>query len=463
MEFDATRFALQFLQASPFVRFGLMDIPHVSAVDEPVSSEEMPGLTDDGLPSVKLMQELFTLFFDKWHSILPCLYKQRVMAEINPGGSLAQPNTLTFAILALSGYLHPDVGVKAASHKWADLGKAHFDHAVAEGQYEMQLVQGGIYLCLRMFGLGQMSQMWVFLASIWRICLPLGFHQIDSNSSSAYRGFLPDPRSELEIEERRRTVWSVYILDRLVSSAVPWSMCVVDSEFCVNFPVSEEVFQNGSMENVEHMIIDPFPTNIEYLLPLTMASTNAPPRDAYQQLCKLAVLLGRILSYTRSTNRSITEFETLNDTLTRLLLSTPKPYRTLSGVPSSELPTVLLLACVTHACTIFLHTDGGGEGEGPGAAAAENIVSLVRKVSSTLGPDDDKVLANPLLSPVLLLAARILCWRCYTQGNAEFSAIRSKIEILLGALTRMEELWPKLAGTMKNIICEDGKRDPMVV
>jgi hypothetical protein len=249
VEYDATRFALHFLQSSPFVRFGLIDPSNLSVAEEQLSSDDMPGLTEDGLPSVDLMQELFTLFFDKWHSMLPCLYKQRIMAEIVPGGSLTHPNTLTFAILALSGYLHPDVRVKAASNEWANLGKQCFDRAVAEGQYDMQVVQGGIYLCLRMFGLAEMSPVWVFLSSVWRICLPLGFHQIDSNSS-AYRGFLPDPRSELEIEERRRTAWAVFILDRLVSSVVPWTASVVDSEFCVNFPVSEEVFQSGSMGGV---------------------------------------------------------------------------------------------------------------------------------------------------------------------------------------------------------------------
>jgi len=246
VEYDAT-FASQFLQAAQFAGLGPTDVLGLP-VEDPVATEDMPELTDDGLPPPALMQDLFALFLEKWHSILPCLYKKRVLSDIQPGGPLTQPNTLTFAILALAGYLHPNLGVKAVSHKWAALGKTCFDLSVLEGRFTMQAVQGGIYLCLRMFGLAQMSQMWIFLGSVWRMCLPLGFHHIDSNSFSYHKGFLPEPRSELEIEERRRTVWAVYILDRLASTSVPWTMCVVDSEFCVNFPASEEVFQNGSME-----------------------------------------------------------------------------------------------------------------------------------------------------------------------------------------------------------------------
>ena len=245
VECDATQFATQFLQASPFVGLGQIDAAHLLAGDDAVT-DEMPELSEDGLPSPELMKALFNLFFDKWHTILPFLYKRRVLEDIASKGPLTRPNTLTFAILALAGYLHPDAGVKEASSYWATRGKACFDRAVTEGQFTMHTVQGGIYLCLRMFGLAQMSQMWIFLGSVWRMCSPLGFDRIDSNS--AFRGFLPDPRNELEIEERRRTVWAIFILDRLATTSVPWPVCIDDSQFNVNFPVSEEVFQSGSLE-----------------------------------------------------------------------------------------------------------------------------------------------------------------------------------------------------------------------
>ncbi|KAF8540695.1 hypothetical protein BDD12DRAFT_804349 [Trichophaea hybrida] len=463
VEYDAT-FAVHFLQASQFAGLGHNDVLGLSPEDS-VAPEDMPELTDDALPPPALMQELFNLFLEKWHSILPCLYKKRVLSDIVPGGPLTQPNTLTFAILALAGYLHPNPGVKVASHKWALLGKECFDRSVLEGRFSMQAVQGGIYLCLRMFGLAQMSQIWIFLGSVWRMCLPLGFHHIDSNTFSHHRGFLPEPRSELEIEERRRTVWAVYILDRLASISVPWTMCVVDSEFCVNFPVSEEVFQNGSMENVEHMIIDPFPNTLDSLLPPTMTTAHASnARDAYQHLCKLAVLLGRILSYTRST-RSPEEFDNLDVTLTRFLFNIPKPYRSMIGVSSAELPTVLLLGCIMHACTIFLHSgDGGGDGAERSVKAVENILTLLKNVSSSIDPNDDRVLGNPLLGPTLLLAARILCERYLEEGgSAGGGATFSKIEVLLGTLGRMEEGWPRLVGLMRSMIFEDLRRNTGVI
>lgn len=465
VECDANYFALHFLQASQLVDLGYTDA--VVPDDEDVAADEIE-LSEDGLPSADLMDELFGLFFDKWHSILPCLYKQRVLAEIQPGGSLAQPNTLTFAILALAGYLHQKPEIKATSDHWARRGKECFDQAVIDGRFTMQAVQGGIYLCLRMIGLAELSQMWIFLASVWRMCTFLGFHQIDANSAVGAghyaRGFLPEPRSELEIEERRRTVWAVYILDRLVGSSVPWAMCVVDNEFRVNFPVSEEVFQDGSMEvglfslpphsrcsqpskqNVEQMVVDPFPSNSVPLLP----PNTTPPRDAYQHLCKLAVLLGRILSFKRSTP-SPDDCDVLDITLSKFLLDTPKPYRSMMGVSPDELPTVLLLGCVIHACTVFLHGSGSGDGVARSVRAVDNMVTLLRNVSGAVDPDDDRVLGNPLLGPTLLQGARIWCIR----GPEDRGG---KMGILLSAFGRMEEGWPKLAGLMKAILDEDLRR-----
>ena len=122
----------------------------------------------------------------------------------------------------------------------------------------------------------------------------------------------------------------------------------------------------------------------------------------------------------------------------------------------------MLLGCTTHACTIFLHGRDEQDGEQRSVKAVENILTLIRNVSSTLDPDDDRVLGNPLLAPTLFMAARILCHRFVSQGGETGNGngtVRSQVEILLDALGRMEEGWPKLAGLMKTIICEDAKGD----
>lgn len=195
------------------------------------------------------------------------------------------------------------------------------------------------------------------------------------------------------------------------------------------------------------MVVDPFPSNSAPLLP----PNTTPSRDAYQHLCKLAVLLGRILSLKRSTP-SPAACDELDIALTSFLFDTPKPYRSMMGVSPEELPTVLLLGCVIHACTVFLHGSGRDDGVKRSVRAVDNMVTLLRNVSGAVDPDDDRVLGNPLLGPTLLQGARI--WRVY--GPKEGGG---KMGILRSAFGRMEEGWPKLAGLMK-VIVEDDLRRP---
>lgn len=210
------------------------------------------------------------------------------------------------------------------------------------------------------------------------------------------------------------------------------------------------------------MIIDPFPANLDSLLPSAMGAPTA-PRDAYQYLCKLAVLLGRILSYTRSSNRPLRDYQLLIGTLSRFMLGIPKHYRAATGAPAVELPTVLLLGCTLNACSIFLHSSSTDEGRSEDCfKAVENILALIRNVSSTLDLTDDRVLGNPLLAPILLLGARILAGRFLASGSAteEGVVMLNHLELLLGSLGRMEEGWPRLAGLVKGIVREDLKREP---
>jgi hypothetical protein len=250
VDFNAGLFAAQFLQSSPFIGLNPIDFSNFIDQDETNGNTPEPAqalqLDAQELPSSATMMELFNLFFQKIHPLLPCLYRKSVMADLS-SGDLTKPNALTYSILSIAAYIHQDPAIKAASERWHTLAKEHFNSAVVNGRFSLRCVQAGIYTSLRLYGTAKISEGWIFFSSVWRMCLPLGLHTLDS-SRGAFPGFLPHPRSEQDLEERRRAIWAVYIFDRLSSYAVGWPMCVNDREFCVNFPAPEETFQSGSIE-----------------------------------------------------------------------------------------------------------------------------------------------------------------------------------------------------------------------
>jgi hypothetical protein len=107
----STPFAFNWFSWSLFVRFRLIHPPKFLPEKTQQQQIDTPTSWPDGLPSVLLMQELFTEFFVKWHSMLPCLHQQRTIEHVVSGGHLTFAITLTFAILAVAGYHHQDPGV----------------------------------------------------------------------------------------------------------------------------------------------------------------------------------------------------------------------------------------------------------------------------------------------------------------------------------------------------------------
>jgi hypothetical protein len=217
------------------------------------------------------------------------------------------------------------------------------------------------------------------------------------------------------------------------------------------------------------MIIDPFPSSLDHLLPPTTTSPHSlPNRDAYQYLCKLSVLLGRIASYNRSLHsQPFSESDKLDIALTRFIFNIPKKYRSVQDVASEELPTVLLLNALMHTCTILLHhprrmqeLDQKSaivlEGNGRCQKAVDNVINLLRSISSFLDPDDERVLGNPFLGgPLFIAASVLLCKLSLEKESGDGEGTYSLIELVLGVLGRLEEVWPRLAGMLRSLVVAD--------
>lgn len=188
----------------------------------------------------------------------------------------------------------------------------------------------------------------------------------------------------------------------------------------------------------QHMTIDPFAYNVAQLVPST--HSNPPPRDPYQWLCKLSVLVGQITTQTTSIHSpTLGELEILETTLTRFMLALPKKYRSPSSVENAaELPMVVLLNLLCQCCQLRLHE---GRAEDVCERAVDQIVSTLKMVVPRLDPDTELVtLGNVFIGAPLFMAALRL------RGD------EAKQDLVMGVLGRLEESWPALAGKWKVLL-----------
>lgn len=240
---------------------------------------------------------------------------------------------------------------------------------------------------------------------------------------------------------------------------------------------------------MSHIVVEPFAHNLEDLI--TPITISALLRGPYHYICKLAVLLGRIVAYNNSPIPAIDtqEFESLETTLARFRLSLPRKYRGIVGLDLKDVTHVTQLNLLLHVCTILLHhptvpiyspqqdhpdtrespssSSGIDEGstEAPGfvrcLSAVNNILNLLKTVINAAEPSSSLVdidaLQNPFITSALFLSARILTVRWLENGRDK--ATRAEIDLILAVFERLKECWPELAGRYKELVMCDLRRD----
>lgn len=244
---------------------------------------------------------------------------------------------------------------------------------------------------------------------------------------------------------------------------------------------------------MSHIVVEPFAHNLEDLI--TPFTAFAPVRGPYHYICKLAVLLGRIVAYSNSPTPAIDtqELESLETTLARFRLSIPRKYRGIVGLDPNDITHVTQLNLLLHVCTILLHhpavpmsppqpdrsdtraspsSDTPTE-DGPAEAAftrcvsaVSNILGLLKTVINTASEPSRSLveidaLQNPFIMSALFLAARILTVRWSESGRDK--GVRAEIDLVLAVFERLNECWPELARKYIELVKWDLRREREVV
>lgn len=240
---------------------------------------------------------------------------------------------------------------------------------------------------------------------------------------------------------------------------------------------------------MSHIVVEPFAHSLEDLI--TPIAAFSQVRGPYHYICKLAVLLGRIVAYNNSPIPATDpqEFESLETTLARFRLSLPRKYRSIVGLNPKDITHVTQLNLLLHVCTILLHhptvpvypqqQDSLDTRESPSSSSAieddsveppafvrclsavNNILNLLKTVINAVEPStslvDIDALQNPFITSALFLSARILTVRWLENGRDK--ATRAEIDLVLAVFERLKECWPELAGRYKELVMCDLRRE----
>jgi hypothetical protein len=255
MQFPGLEVASQFnilpsLELPPVDDFNLFTPPTGPAA---VQSEGMvdsgSGVTANaGLPSDAVLTELVILFFENYYHIFPCFHKAIFLHQIQSRSIQLDAPSLLYSMCAIAAPHHPDQSVRDQHMHWHELAKFEYGMAGQDARPPVRIIQTALLTLRHASNIGDYSSGWLFIGKAWRQACALGLNRVDSDDEGFYGISYPRPKTPVEKEEYRRTLWLLFMTDRALSWPTGWPQAIDERQFKVNFPVAEGVFQAMTTE-----------------------------------------------------------------------------------------------------------------------------------------------------------------------------------------------------------------------
>ncbi|KAF2771761.1 hypothetical protein EJ03DRAFT_342143 [Teratosphaeria nubilosa] len=350
---------------------------------------EMIGLgLDEPLPTKDVTTELDQGYFEKIHPSAPIIHLPRYYAAMNLAPHMRRPTCLRYAMWAnvaavMGKYeaLQEHFYARARKYIQQDEMRGHGESIITIAH-----VQTWTLLAMYEFKLMFFPRAWMSSGRACRLAQMMGLHRLDGAGLDV-KQCLPPPKDWTEREERRRTFWMCFCVDRY-SSIGGWPMTIEERDIQSNLPGSEESYE-ASKPSKTMTLND------------ALEPQGAHRLSSFAGVVVMACLFGRNLLHLHRTSPDDKdddlngEFWTRHRQLDNILLNTalalPDALRMPSGLNNAN---VVFMNMNVHTSTICLHQAAifkadknrmpariSAESKARCTAAAAEIANIMRQIS----------------------------------------------------------------------------------
>jgi len=407
-------------------------------------SWEMIGLgLEEPLPPQDVMDELYQIYFTRVHPSLPIIHRPRFLAALNLAPHMRPPICLRYIMWTLAASV-TDKYEALQEHFYQRARKyAQMDEMKGHGESTITLAhcQSWILTCTYEFKAMYFPRAWLSAGRAVRLAQMMQLHRLDGAGLDV-KQCLPPPKDWTEREERRRTFWMAYCVDRYASIGTGWPMTIDERDIMTNLPASEDAFEKsramttGSLEQVFN-------------------SNGASNLQAFGAIVVTATMFGRnLLHLHRPTPEDHDDdinggFWSRHRNLEQILLQTslglPDHLRLPSGIGE---PNVIFANMCIHTSAICLHqaaifkadkyrmpANVSNESKIRCVTAAAEIASIMRMISHM-----DLSTMNPFISFCVYVAARVFVQ--YLKTRPKDQQMMSSLQFLLQAMQALRRKNP---------------------
>ncbi len=246
---DATMMPLDSSTDIPMNPWGIPLLPSESSTTStaPLSDDSLL-ISPDGhsFPPHAQLLELVELFFERVHCYMPLLHRSTFTQKISTQGSSYNHPLLLYAVISMVARFHADPTIRAQQQDWCTRARILYEATPHAPEQGVETLQAAACITLQASTAGDYSSPFSYVAKAWRQVVVLGIHHSDSPSRLVLPGLTVPPTDDWrELEERRRVVWMLFVLDRVICFPVGFANAIDDRQFKLPLPMNEQVFQES--------------------------------------------------------------------------------------------------------------------------------------------------------------------------------------------------------------------------
>ncbi|KAF2832987.1 binuclear zinc transcription factor [Ophiobolus disseminans] len=416
-------------------------VPNTADADFPW---EMIGLgLEEPLPPQDVMDELYQIYFTKIHLSMPLIHRPRFLAALNLAPHMRPPVCLRYIMWTLAASA-TDKYEGLQEHFYQRARKyAQMDEMKGHGESTITLAhcQAWILICTYEFKQMYFPRAWLSAGRAVRLAQMMQLHRLDGVGLDV-KQCLPPPKDWTEREERRRTFWMAFCIDRYASIGTGWPMTIDERDITTNLPASEDAYEKSK----------PMPTGS---LDQVLVPNGASSLQAFGAIVLTAAMFGRNLLHLHRPGPDDHDedinggFWNRHRNIEQILLQTslglPDHLRLPSGLAD---PNVIFANMCIHTSAICLHqaaifkadkyrlpVNVSNESKIRCVTAAAEIASIMRMISHL-----DLGAMNPFISFCVYVAARVFVQ--YLKTRPKDQQMNSSLQFLLQAMQALRRKNP---------------------
>ncbi|KAL8727425.1 MAG: hypothetical protein Q9181_005724 [Wetmoreana brouardii] len=419
------------------------DLSQASPFDDGMTWE-MVGLgLEEPLPTQEAIDELHEIYFRTVHPSMPLIHPYRYRAAMGLAPHMRPPVSLRYAVWALAA----NMSTKYQSHKEIFYRRsrryAELDEMKSLGEAFVTVAHCQTWILMATFEFQHMyfPRAWSSVGRAVRLAMMIGLNRLDGIGLDV-KQVLPPPRDWTDREERRRTFWMAYCVDRYASMGTGWPLAVDERDIMTNLPAYEENYERSIPQ-------DTVP------LPDCMTPGGASSLSPFAGVVFIAHLFGRNLTHLHRPESNDEDdnlqgefwkrHRQLDNTLSKTSLMLPAHLRLPTGVRD---PNIIFINMNIHTTIICLHQAAIykleqnklqqsliDQSSARCLLAATEIANIMRMISHL-----DCMGMNPFLAFSLYVAARVFIHvikKC--PGENE---LRTSLEFLILAMQQFKKINP---------------------